>query len=457
MKARDEAVVDIESVASMGGVGARGAASALAGDRNFRRLGLVIVAVVFGGLGTWAAVAPLDSAAVGRGVIEVENHRKTVQHLEGGIVRTIHVRDGDIVTSGQVLVTLDDTQAMAQLELQRGQYLIALAREARLVAQRDGLDRVVYPKALLDAASDSRVREAMQVQNQSFQARRGAHEGEIGIYRQQVEQLGAKVRGLQAQQQSYQQQAASYRGDLADFESLLKEGYAERQKVRELERNLASSEGQRGQLAAEIAGTQTQISETQLKIVQLRKEFQREVSKDLAEVQADLFGLREKTRALQATVERTVVRTHDPGTVLGLAVHTIGAVIQPGGRMLDIVPQQEKLVVEAQMSPLDIDRLRVGQTAELRFSSFKTRETPKIDGTLVKVSADRLVDEQDKQPYYLARIEVSAQGLADLARYKLELLPGMPCEVLVNTGSRTALQYLLDPLRNAAARSFKED
>lgn len=426
-------------------------------DRRFRRLGLVIVAAVFGGLGTWAAVAPLDSAAVGRGVMMVDSYRKTVQHLEGGIVRAIHVRDGDTVVRGQVLVTLDDTQARAQLELQRGQYLIAMAREARLAAQRDGLPKVVYPNVLLQTASDVRLRETLQLQNQIFQARRSALEGEIGLYGQQIEQLGAKVRGLQAQQHSQQQLATSYRGELTDFESLLKEGYAERQKVRELERNLAGSEGQRGQLMADIAGTQTQIGETRLKVVQLRMDFQREVSKELAEVQAELFGLREKLSSLQATLDRTVVRTPDPGKVLGLSVHTIGAVIQPGGRMMDIVPQQEKLIVEAQMSPLDIDRLHVGQQAELRFSSFKTRETPKIDGTLVKVSADRLMDEQDKQPYYLARIAVTPEGLAALARYKLELLPGMPCEVLVNTGSRTALQYLFDPLRNAMARSFKED
>lgn len=433
------------------------AAPTVTDDRRFRRIGLLVVAAVFGGLGTWAAVAPLDSAAVGRGVITVENYRKTVQHLEGGIVRAIHVRDGDAVARGQVLLTLDDTQARAQLELQRGQYLIALAREARLVAQRDGLDRVAYPKTLLEAIRDARVRESVQVQNQTFRARRTALEGEIALYGQQVEQLGAKVRGLQAQQQSQQQLAKSYGGELADFEALLKEGYAERQKVRELERNLASSEGQRGQLTAEIAATQTQIGETRLKIIQLRKDFQREVAKELAEVQAELYGLQEKIRSLQATVERTVVRTPDAGTVLGLSVHTIGAVIQPGGRMMDIVPQHEKLIVEAQMSPLDVDRLHVGQSAELRFTSFKTRETPKIEGRLLKVSADRLMDEYDKQPYYLARIEVTPEGMANLSRSKLELLPGMPCEVLVNTGSRTALQYLLAPLRNAAARSFRED
>ena len=454
---RDDAFDDDGKGVRDGAGEAPEASNVLGDDRRFRRLGLLIVAAVFGGLGTWAALAPLDSAAVGRGVITVENYRKTVQHLEGGIVRAIHVRDGDNVKRDQVLATLDDTEARAQLELQRGQYLIALAREARLVAQRDGLDRVVYPRILLDATGDPRVQEAIEVQNQTFHARRTAQEGEIGIYRQQIDQLGARGRGLRSQQRSQQQLASSYRGELADFQALLEEGFAERQKVRELERNLAASEGRSGELAAEIAEAETQIGETRLKIVQLRKDLQREVAKELAEVQTDLFGLQEKMRALQATMERTVVRAPEPGTVLGLAVHTIGAVIQPGGRMMDIVPEGEKLIVDAQMSPHDIDRLRLGQAAELRFTSFKTRETPKIDGKVVRVSADSLMNEEEKEPYYLVRVEVSPQGLVDLARYELELVPGMPCEVLVNTGSRTFLQYLADPFRNSIARSFTED
>ncbi|BAL23868.1 HlyD family type I secretion periplasmic adaptor subunit [Azoarcus sp. KH32C] len=429
----------------------------LGNDRDFRRLGLLIVAVVFGVFGLWAGLAPLDSAAVGRGVITVENYRKTVQHLEGGIVRAIQVHDGDKVRRDQVLATLDDTEAKAQLELQRGHWLVALAREARLSAQRDSLERVVYPQALLDATDDPRVQEAMQVQNQTFRVRRMAHEGEIAIYQQQIDQFGARGRGLRAQQQSQQQLASSYKGELVDFEALLNEGFTERQKVRELERNLATSEGRIGELAAQIAETETQIGETRLKIVQLRKDLQREVAQELAEVQADIFALQEKMRALQATMARTVVRAPEPGTVLGLSVHTIGAVIQPGGRMMDIVPEGERLIVDAQMSPLDIDRLRVGQIADLRFTSFKTRETPKIEGRVVNVSADSLSDPEKKESYYLVRVEVSPRGLEDLAHYQLELVPGMPCEVLVNTGSRTFLQYLGDPLFNAVARSFRED
>ena len=430
--------------------------SDLADDRRFRRWGVGIVAAVFAGLGVWSATAPLSSAALAPGVITVENYRKTVQHLEGGIVKAIHVHDGDVVDRGQVLVTLDDTQARAQFEVQRGQFFMTAAREARLIAQRDGLPAVRYPKVLLASASDERARDAMRVQDETFQARRHAQLGETGLYERQIEQLQAKARGLRAQLESQDRLAGSFRSELDDVESLLKDGYAEKQKARELERSLAQAQGQRGQIAADIAAAELQVAETRQKIVQLNKELQRDVAKELTDVQSELFGLRDKLVSLQATLDRTVLRTPEPGTVLSLAVHTIGAVVPPGGRLMDIVPRKERLVVEAQVSPLDVDRVRVGQSAEIRFPSFRTRDTPKIEGRLVSLSADRITDEKEKAAYYLARVEVSPQGLKDLASLHLDLVPGMPAEVLIRTGSRTPLQYLLDPLRNAVARSFTE-
>lgn len=431
--------------------------SLLTDDRRFRRLGFLVVFAVFGGLGTWAAVAPLSSAALAPGVITVENYRKTVQHLEGGIIKTIRVRDGDSVEKDQVLATLDDTQPRAQLEVLRGQYYIAAAREARLIAQRDGLNEVRYPPDLLVHADDPRIDDAIRVQNHTFTVRKTAHDGEISLYRRQIEQLRAKLKGLQAQITSRDRLVKSFRHELEDFEALLKEGYTEKQKVRELERNLAQSEGQRGELASELAATELQISETELKILQLQKELQREVAKELGEVQAALFELREKIQSLESTVARTVVKAPEPGMVLGLSVHTLGGVIQPGGKILDIVPQDERLVVEARLSPQDIDRIQLGQMAEVRFTAFKSRDTPKIEGKLMVVSADRLVDEQTQTSYYLARVEITPEGLQDLARQKLDLVPGMPAEVLINTGERTLFEYLTDPFVNTVTRSFIED
>ena len=428
-------------------------------DKNFRLVGMIIVLSIFGGLGTWAALAPLDSAALAPGVIKVENYRKTVQHLEGGIVKAILVRDGDHVVKDQPLIILEDTQPSALLEVIRGQYFISQAREARLMAQQNGLDEIHYPAELLENQSDKRSRDAIQMQNQTFNVRQQAYLGEVELYQQQVEQLRAKVVGLRAQKRSRDRLVNSYRSELQDFRDLLDEGYAEKQKVREFERNLAEREGERGELISSMAAAKLEISETQLKILQLQKELQREVAKELSEVQSELFELRERLQSLQDTVLRTEIIAPDAGMVLGLQVHTLGAVIPPGGKILDIVPQNEKLIVEARVSPMDIDRVSIGQTAEVRFSAFKSRSLPKIAGKLIALSADRLVDEQseDKTPYYLARVEISPQGLKDLASSELTLLPGMPAEVLINTGERTLLQYLMDPLSDTVAHSFIED
>lgn len=434
----------------------------LSDDRAIRWQGLALVLVVFGGFGTWASLAPLQSAALAPGVITVEHYRKTVQHLEGGIIRTLDVHDGDAVQQGQVLATLDETQSRAQLEVLRGQLYLRLAQEARLAAQRDGLPAVQYPQDLLTHHTDPRVQDAMQVQDHTFRVRRTAHEGERAVYRRQIEQLQAKVMGLQAQKRSRDRLVDSYRGDLHDFRSLLKEGFTEKQKVEELDRALAQSEGQRGQLLSEMAASALQIAEIELKILQLRKDLQRDVAKELSEVQAELFGLRQNVQALERTVDRTIITAPVSGMVLGLTLHTIGAVIPPGGRLLDIVPHHQKLIIEAQVAPIDIDRVTVGQVAEVRFSAFKTRDLPAIEGTLISVSADRLVRDPKETSggdtaYYLARVEVSPTGLQALRAADLALVPGMPAEVLIQTGARTLVQYLMKPLTDTFKRALIEE
>ena len=428
-------------------------------DRHFRRVGLVIVLSIFGGLGAWSALAPLSSAALAPGVITVENYRKTVQHLEGGIVKSILVRDGENVVKDQTLIILENTQPRALLEVIRGQYIVSLAKEARLLAQQNGLGEIRYPAELQEYENDKRTRDAMLMQDQTFRVRKQAYKGEINLYQRQIEQLRAKVVGLRAQKSSRDRVVKSLQSELQDFGDLVQKGYAEKQKVREFERNLAEREGEQGELMSNLAATELEISETKLKILQLQKELQREVAKELSEVQSELFELRERLQSLQDTVQRTEIKAPEAGMVLGLQVHTLGAVIPPGGKILDIVPQNEKLIIEAQVSPMDIDRVSVGQMAEIRFSAFKSRVVPKIEGKLIEVSADRLVDEksENKNSYYLARVEITPQGLEDVVKADLKLLPGMPAEVLINTGERTLLEYLIDPFSNLVARSFIED
>jgi len=428
-----------------------------ADDRPVRRLGYLLILIVFGGFGVWSYFAPLGSAVVASGSVTVEGYRKTVQHLEGGIVKALHVRDGDNVTKGQVLVELDDTSTRAQLETLRGQLFSALAREARLIAERDGNASVIYPTELKNVSTEPRIQENMRVQDQSFAVRKQSRNGQIAIFKEQRQQLQAKIEGIKSQITSRAVLSASLNKELIDFRAMLKEGYIEKQKITEFERRLAQSEGDKGDFIANIATAQNQISEISLKILQIEKDFQREVMEELSKVQTELSELHEKTQWLTDTVARTVIKAPEAGMVLGLTVHTLGAVIPPGGHLLDIVPQQEKLIVEAQVSPIDIDRIHIGQQAEIRFSAFKSAKTLKIDGNLLTVSADRITDEKNQTSFYLARVEVNKAGLEDLRKNDLVLVPGMPAEVLINTGDRTFFEYLMKPMSNIFARSFNED
>jgi epimerase transport system membrane fusion protein len=264
---------------------------------------------------------------------------------------------------------------------------------------------------------------------------------------------------LRSQKGSRERLVSSFKGELEDFEALVQQGYAEKQKVRELERSLAQSEGQLGELVSNVAATSLQISETKLKILQLQKELQREVAKELAEVQVDLFGLHEKMQSMQDMVTRTVVRAPQAGTVLDLTVHTLGAVVRPGAKLLDIVPQGERLIVEAKVRRRTSTGCKSGEVAEIRFSAFKMRDTPKVEGKLVALSADRLVDRSRRaQDALLPRARGDpATGVAGPDATAAGAGRHMPAEVLINTGERTLLGYLLDPMKNTFARSFIED
>lgn len=417
-----------------------------------KRIGLFIFFLVFGVFGVWAAVAPLDGAAHAPGTVIVRSDRQVVQHLEGGIVREIRVRNGDPVDAGQPLVVLDDTQSLAQLEIARAQYAALRAQEARLLAERDGLDEVQYPLDL--SALERNAQIEMASQTQLFHTRRNALEGSIEVLEQRIEQLHSRLGGMRALQESKQELADSYTEELDDVRTLLLEGFSDRNRLRELERNGASLRGEAAELIATISSTEIEIGETRLQILQQRREFQNEVATQLAETQSRLKDAQERVTALTDVVSRTVVKAPVAGVVNGLLVHTIGAVIAPGTAFAEVVPQTDELVVEARLSPMDIDRVAVAQEAMIRFSSFSSA-VPNITGTVIHVSADSFTDSNTGASYYTARIEVSAEGVTELGN--LVLVPGMPAEVFINTGSRTFFQYILKPISNALARSFIED
>ncbi len=426
----------------------------LTDDKPIRYIGLVVLLSTLGIFGLWAFIAPIDGAALAPGFVTVKSHKKTVQHLDGGIVSQLLVKDGDIVKAGDLLLTLDGTENKAQLEITRGQYLTLLAQVARLEAERDGKPKVIYPEGF-NSVSDSRAIEAKRTEEQIFTARKNAHEGEMAVLNQRIGQLNSKVDGLKGQQASKQDLLASYKEELRDLKELLAEGFVDKQRLRDVERQHSLNSGEISALFAEIAASQIQIGETKLEILQLEKKFQEEVAGKLSEAQAELYDVTQRMLAIRDKVVRIDIKAPVDGRVMGLAVHTLGGVILPGHPILEIVPQQEELVIEAQVTPLDIDRVNIGLVAEVRFSAFKQAITPVIEGKVINLSADRLIEEKSGTPYYLAQIELTPDSYQKMQH--LELVPGMPVEVLIKTGERTVFEYLTKPISNAFARAFIED
>ncbi len=418
------------------------------------RIGITVMVLTFGVFGLWAALAPLESAALAPGVVSVKGSRKNIEHLEGGIVKAILVKDGESVEAGQVLIQLDDTQASAQLEIAQAQYYLALARQARLAAERSGADTLpsLGPDVPID---DPRVQEALAAQQQLFRARLDARNGELSVLEQRVEQLASQARGLENVSEAKRELGDSYLDEISDLEGLLKEGFVDKQRLREIQRRLADVRGESAELASEAASLEIQIGETRLQKLQLEKDFQAAVVDELGDANAEINDLNERIRALEDQVRRTNITSPISGEVVGLSVTTLGEVVSPGESLLQVVPKAAELIIEAQVNPIDIDRVSNGQAANIRFTSFKSQTTPVIEGHLFSLSADAISDRDSGYSYYLARVEIPAEErlrLGDAA-----LVPGMPVEVLINTGSRTLLQYLTQPLRNAFARALIED
>ncbi len=426
----------------------------LTDDKPIRYIGLIVLLSTLGIFGLWAFIAPIDGAALAPGFVTVKSHKKTVQHLDGGIVSQLLVKDGDIVKAGDLLLTLDGTENKAQLEISRGQFFTLLAQVARLEAERDGKTKLTYPD-IFKGVTDPRALESKRTEEQIFAARKNAHEGEMAVLKQRIGQLNSRVDGLKGQQTSKQDLLTSYREELRDLKELLAEGFVDKQRLRDIERQHSLNSGEISALTAEIASSQIQIGETKLEILQLEKKFQEEVAGKLSEAQAELYDVNQRMLAIRDKVVRIDIKAPVAGRVMGLAVHTLGGVILPGHPILEIVPQQEELVIEAQVTPLDIDRVNIGLVAEVRFSAFKQAITPVIEGKLINLSADRLIEEKTGTPYYLAQIELTPDSYQKMQN--LELLPGMPVEVLIKTGERTVFEYLTKPISNAFARAFIED
>lgn len=416
---------------------------------------LALVFIIFG-LGT---LVPIESAAVAKGTIVVLSNRKTVQHLEGGIIRAFLVKEGDVVTEGQPLIELNDVAPKASQAITRSGLYASRVTEARLEALKNEGDVLVLPEEILSAAvEDAELAKAVDTQRDLFITQREMQAGKLNTLRQRIAQHEEEIHGLEAQVRSAGAQIALLEEEMAPMERLVKKGYVAKPQLLALQRHREELEGNRGHYLAQIAQARQGITETEMQIANVRNEFSTRNADELRDVQAQVAGAEEKLLATSDIVSRTVISAPHEGIVTGLKYHTVGGVVGPGTPIMDIVPQNEKLVVEAQVQPADIDVVAPGLPTRLLFSSYKTRSLPRLSGKVTRVSADAFSDAQSPQSnsYYTARIEVDNQELARVAG-SLRLHPGMPVEVFINTGSRSFLGYMFAPITGSLQRAFKED
>jgi len=424
--------------------------------RNAVRLGALVLFLFVTVFCVWGAMAPLDSAAVASGIVKVDSNRKTVQHLEGGIIREILVREGDAVAAGQALVHLDATQAEASRELFRWQLIAAKAQEARLVAERNGLSEIAFPPAEGRGQSErDRVREIREGQQTLFVTRGKALDSRVAILGERVGQYKAQINGFEAQEDAALRRLTLLREEIADLEKLVKRKVSPKSTLLALQRQAAEVEGAIGSYQAQIARTREAIGETELQIVDAPNSYLNEVAEELREVRSQISDLEERLRSAADVLARQQMVAPVSGIVVNLRKFTSGGVIAPGEAILDIVPQEDSLVVEARLDPIDIDSVAPGLEAQVRLTAFRQRTTPTLSALVKNVSADSLTDERTGVSYYAARIEVDRDELAALEDVKL--YPGMPAEVMIVTGERTFLQYLLSPLTDSFGRAFRED
>lgn len=423
-------------------------------EQGAARWGLRILLIGVGAFMVWAIFAPLSEGVPAHGFIKVEGNRKTIQHLAGGIVEEIMVKEGDRVAADQPLMRLNETQLKAQQGIVESQLVIALAMETRLNAERDNRDKLVYPEFLLARQDHPQAAEAMQVQGQLFRTRRAALRGEEAIGRETIIGLEEQVLGLTAQEASKAEQLSSFREELKALRPLHEDGYIPRNRLFELERAVAYLSGQRSDDLANIGRAKSQISEIRLKVMQSRQVYQKEVQTQLAEIQSKVADLKERLVATQDELKRVVLRAPSAGVVVDLTVHTIGGVIAPGQKLMDIVPEGGGLLIEAQLPTHLIDNVHVGLDVDISFTAMDHTLVPTIPGKLTYVSADRMVDPKTDMPYFVGRVMVTEEGMKILGKHSMQ--PGMPADVVVKVSERSMMGYMLKPLFNSLRFAFTE-
>ena len=407
------------------------------------------------GVGGWAALTSFAGAVIAPGQLVVESEVKKVQHPTGGVVGALLVKDGDRVRAGDVLVRLDETQTRANLDITRKALDELAARRARDEAERDGAAAVAFPRELLaQRTANPEIEPLIEGESRLFAARLASREGQRAQLTERAAQLGQEVTGLTEQAAAKAREIALIGTELGGVRTLYAKNLVPITRVTALERDAARLEGERGQLVASTASARGKIAETKLQILQVDAEMRAEVGKDLAEIRGKWSELVEKRVAAEDQLKRVELRAPQNGVVHQMSVHTVGGLVVPSEPAMLIVPDADRLTVEIRVQPQDIDSVRLGQRAVLRFSAFNARTTPEVDGTVTRVSADVTADQKTGQSYYTARVGFSGVELARLG--ELRLVPGMPVEAHLQIGERTVLSYLVKPLSDQIAKAWRE-
>lgn len=422
-------------------------------SRPYVWIGLLLLFGLLGGIVAWSANAQLDGAVIVPGTFTVESNRKTLQHLEGGIVSEILVKDGHRVEAGQVLLRLDGTVDRANSEVIAGQLDELIAWRARLRAERADAASLRFPPELLARQGEAGVAAILAGQADLFAARRAARSGQVALLTQRMDRFAEEIEGLEAQRASSERQIGFVEEELVGLRKLFEKGYARLPRILALEREAERIRGEVAEHAAGIARARNGIDELKLERLQAEREFQERVTTELRSIEPRIAALVEQQVAAEQRLSRVDLRAPRAGVVVGLKVNTIGGVVRPGEAILDLVPEGEPLVIEARVPTADVDKVAQGQASRVRLSAFDQDSTPEISGEVVSVSADSFADEATGLRYYSARIRLNdREPMGGIP----ELVPGMPAEVFINTGSRTALSYFVKPFTDRLARTFAD-
>jgi HlyD family secretion protein len=428
--------------------------------RKLQLVGYSAIAVAVGGFGGWASTSEIAGAVIANGNIVVESNVKKVQHPTGGVVGEILVKEGSEVEAGQVLMRLDDTLTRATLGVVQSQLDLYVAREARLLAERDGLSAIPVIPASLAGVESEAFAGALAGERRLFESRRSALDGQRAQLHERITQIGEEIRGLTAQQESKAKEIDYIAEELSGVEQLYAKNLVSIARLKQLQRDQVRLQGERGQLTADIARSRGKIAETELQVLQVDQDFRTEVLKDLRETQARIAELQERANAAADELNRTTIRAPQAGIIYQLQAHTIGGVIAKGDTIMRIAPRADRLIVEAKVAPPDVDQVEMQAPVRVRVNAGNRRMTPDLDGHVTFVSPDLASEPPEtpagpqKQQYYLVQVTVSEAAVK--ATGDLQLVPGMPVEVYIHTQDRTPLDYLMKPLHEQLARTFRE-